>query len=274
MRAALALLALPALAVAQVPKMPTQAEIDAALNAMRPAIEQAGRAQPVAPQRLDSEPAAPVPVPDVRAAPAALPPAPAAPPGSEVRLPSPTVRPDTGIAGPGSVPPHLLAPAAKPIDLEGLVQRYESASKPEEFARESLILFVSFSIPEPKLKQLLADAAGARATVVFRGGLNAQDMTMTQLVKRLLALRVRPMPKVQVHPPLFTRFRVEVAPTWVLSLPRADQTEPDGCAPAGTYAAVSGDVRSHYALTLMARRADEQVARVAQALLDREKLVH
>lgn len=267
----LACIALSGSAIAQVPKLPTQAEIDAALAAMRPTIEQAGRTQPVVPQRLDVGPAAPVAVPDVRAAPAITPDARTPQPDSGVRLPAPRHDGDS-VAGPGTVPPHLLKAPAKPVDLEALVRRYDGASKPEAFAQESLYLFASFGIPEPKLKQLMADAAGAGATVVFRGGLDADDLAMTRLTKRLVALRLRPMPKIQIHPPLYARFRVEVAPTWVLSLPIAERTEPDGCAPEGSYAAVSGDVRSHYALTLMARRAEPTVARVAQAALDRLNL--
>lgn len=241
---------------AQVPALPTDSEVDAALRGLAPTIDRVLKAQPAAPQKTEVAPVRGVVLPDVIAKPQSVPQPPK--PGSSV------IRRDSKV---GDIPSHLRMPSPVQPNFEKLIQKYEGAVKPEAFGTPKFYLFASFSIPPEALRKILTFASEYGATVVFRGGLDDKDISMQRLMRKVLSLKIRPMPSVMVHPPLFTRYKVTAAPTWVLAMPESAEIDAAGCAPAGTYGMVTGDVTAEYALELFSRRGQGGVAASARGLL-------
>lgn len=259
---------LAAQAGAQVP-MPSNEAIDQAMKELAPLRAQIIGAQPLPGQNVGPVAVPGVAVPDLRAASPALPPTPAPAPTATSAPRKDTVRrQETGL---GTVPPHLLAVPAAPIDLDKMANEFEEAMEPLKIQHEEFYLFASFSIPNEKLMKFLQMAGEAKATVVFRGGLDDTDISMQKLARRLMSIRVRPMPKIQINPPLFTRFKVETIPAWVVAMPESANEDAGGCAPPATYASVAGDVRPEYALSVMSQRAIPAVAKVAETMLRRQE---
>lgn len=206
-------------------------------------------------------------VPEVSAAPAQLPAGTAA--QEKKRETSVALRPGAP-SGAGTVPPHNLIRPEQPVDLEAMARNFGKPPEAASITGDAVYLFVSFSIPIDRLQSMMESAAAIGATVVFRGGADMEDLSTQRLMRKILALKLSQVPKMEIHPPLFTRFKVEVAPTWVVALNDSANTAEDGCAPPVTYAAVSGDVSGEYALRVIGSRGNAKVAQVALAVLKRK----
>lgn len=224
--------------------LPGDAAVADALRKLRPTIDKA----------LAAPPASAPNIPKIRAAPPALPDRPAE--GTDILAPK-----------------VLSSQAAKvpPLNVEELVRAARVAAKgtsPDKLPRDNeFFVFLSLSIPDHKLRQLIEQAADWKATVVFRGPVDETDMSGVKLGLRLKNLEVRNAGDVQIHPPLFTRFAVTQVPAYVLARIPESQNEQDGCAPASAYARVDGDVTPEFALRLMRTRADGDLKEIAERYL-------
>ncbi|HCY63207.1 MAG TPA: type-F conjugative transfer system pilin assembly protein TrbC [Oxalobacteraceae bacterium] len=164
-------------------------------------------------------------------------------------------------------PPHsspnidaLPQPAqSSPRDLAALARGYQAGAEGMAMAQElsaspGLMIFISFSMPQPTLQRLVDQAARAQATLLIRGFV---DGSLRETVKRMQALIGQRQVAVQIDPQAFDRFAVTRTPTFVLVRAGA-KAQPCGagqCLPAEAYMATSGDVSLDYALEFIERQA-------------------
>jgi conjugal transfer pilus assembly protein TrbC len=149
--------------------------------------------------------------------------------------------------------------AGRTVDLEALAKGYERAvgSPLQQGALASgpgLMVFVSFSMPEPTLARLVEQAARSQAVLVIRGFVNGSLKETVARVKDLIGNR-----KVgfQIDPQAFDRFSVTAIPTFVLVRNGAVPTECGGntCFAPDAFVSVVGDVSLDYALEYFQRSA-------------------
>lgn len=123
---------------------------------------------------------------------------------------------------------------------------------------EALLVFVSFSMPEPVIQNLAEQARVAGAVVVLRGMVDGKLSTTQQ--RALLVNKAGA--SWEINPELFTTFDVQTVPAFVLT---GNKTVIDeGCAPdasgqcsaKNTFSKVSGDISLRLALDTMRRRTD------------------
>ncbi|MEO8248123.1 MAG: type-F conjugative transfer system pilin assembly protein TrbC [Burkholderiales bacterium] len=145
------------------------------------------------------------------------------------------------------------------IDLGALARGFDDPTLPKSAAGllaldRSLLVFVSFSMPEATLDRLVDQAAQVGATLVLRG---LVDGSLQRTVQRAQTLISNRQVGFQIDPQAFDRFGVEVTPTFVLLKAGA----PDGtcnsnaCVPSSQFALASGDVSVGYALEFFKRTA-------------------
>lgn len=173
--------------------------------------------------------------------------------------------------------PDFYEPPVKKYDPMAAVKLYEKITSPDVNKKAELILFVSFGMPENSLKSLLAQAADYGAVVVLRGlkdGVTAEgklDFRPTHAA--IKALGMKDIDNLQINPPAFTRFKVNVVPTLVLAdASDARNTTENGCAPEVSYVSVSGDISIEYGLQLMARKAQGAIAKTASDMLRKGRI--
>jgi conjugal transfer pilus assembly protein TrbC len=168
---------------------------------------------------------------------------------------------------PKSSAPLDLAAIAKGFDVnaEQMAQAQSMLSGP------ALLVFVSFSMPEPTLQRLVDQAARAKATLVLRGFINGSLRETMWRVQRMIGKR---RVAVQIDPQAFDRFAVSRTPSFVLV---RDGAQAKDCASGFCYAndafvATSGDVSLAYALEYMQRTAP-QFSRNTMGFLNRLRSV-
>ena len=133
----------------------------------------------------------------------------------------------------------------------------------------TLLVFVSFSMPDPALERLVDQAARSGATLLLRGLVDDSLQKTVARVQRVIGQR-----KVgfQIDPQAFDRFTITATPSFVLI---KDRSVPTPCA-AGTcfaadsYALAAGDVSIDYALRFIQKTAPK-FSREAQAFLAKMK---
>ena len=153
----------------------------------------------------------------------------------------------------------LPQPAVPPkLDLEAIAKGYQSIEGATvtglPSSEPTLLIFISFSMPDATLARLVDQAAAARATLVLRGLVND---SLTQTVAKAQALIGQRPVSFQIDPLAFDRFGVPRAPAFVL-LKRG--AEAQSCAAGSCFAAdafvlTAGDVSLRYALEFIARSA-------------------
>lgn len=161
---------------------------------------------------------------------------------------------------------------SQPIDLEALAKGYEANADRIAAAQgirsgPALLVFVSFSMPQPTLQQLVDQAARAKAALVIRGLVNRSLRDTVARVQHLIGTR---QVAFQIDPQAFDRFAVTQTPTFVLVRDGAQSTPCNAglCYASDAYAATSGDVSLDYALEYIERRAP-RFARDAQSFLQK-----
>lgn len=179
---------------------------------------------------------------------------------------------------PVPAPPKIEAlprPRVPPtIDLEALAKGYEASAGrigagqglPSE---RGLLIFVSFSMPEPTLARLVDQAARSEATLVIRGLLDGSIRATVARVHRLIGER---RVAFQIDPQAFERFAVSRTPAFVL-VHAGSQPEQCGaglCMPRDAFVATSGDVSLDYALEYI-ERASPSFAKDARRYLKKLK---
>ncbi len=159
-------------------------------------------------------------------------------------------------------------------DLGAIARGYEAMGQPTPGSSPlangpTLLVFVSFSMPEPTFGRLVDQAARCGATLVLRGLI---DGSLQQTVLRAQRMIGQRRVGFQIDPQAFNRFSVSATPTFVLLKAGA---APAPCA-AGTcfassnYVSAVGDVSIDYALEFFKRSAPS-FSREAGALLSKLK---
>lgn len=160
-----------------------------------------------------------------------------------------------------------------PLDITKLLAASKAASGVHPsgaLADSELYLFLSLSVPDHKLRELIELAAEWGVTVVFRGPLDDLDMSGYRLMERLKNLNPAAAGEILIHPPLFTRFSIDKVPAYVLAkTPESLREDASGCAPAGAFTRLDGDVSPEYALRRMGERAEPQLSKIATKRLGR-----
>lgn len=124
--------------------------------------------------------------------------------------------------------------------------------------KESLLIFVSFSMPTAVLKNLAKQAKEAGATLVLRG-MAGNSLAKTKELAREVN---RAGSQWMVHPELYQLFKVKTVPTFVLTGDKEIMDEgciantSQKCSAQNSYAAVSGDLSVKLALDTIRRNAD------------------
>jgi conjugal transfer pilus assembly protein TrbC len=172
-------------------------------------------------------------------------------------------------AQPVPAPPRVNVPhVAAPTDIEALARagaRLGSPSAPRQ-AASPLRIFITLEMPRASL-QLLTDQAARSGAVLVLRGLKANSMRDT-LASVASLIGERQVAWV-IDPEAFARFRIERAPTFLLSLDdRAEPTTNCGtdCRLPPAFVSVSGDVSLDHALHALARQRPEAGPRVAPLL--------
>ena len=145
------------------------------------------------------------------------------------------------------------------IDLGAIARGYEAMGQSTAGASAvaggpSLLVFITFAMPEAALERLLDQAARSGATVLLRG---LVDGSLQQTVLRAQRLIGKRQVGFQIDPQAFDRFSVSAAPTFVLlkggSVPSSCAA--GTCYPPSAYVALAGDVTLDYALEFILRAA-------------------
>lgn len=156
------------------------------------------------------------------------------------------------------MPSVTVTPGRAP-DPAAIAERYRAIEASLAPAGPELFVFVSFSMPHASLVRLAEQARRANAVLVFRGLAGA---TLREMVERLQPL-ARTGAAMQIDPEAFTRFGIEVVPTFVLATRGTDCGE-RAC--EGQTHRVAGDVSLDHALDRLARAGDP-LARAAETRL-------
>lgn len=145
------------------------------------------------------------------------------------------------------------------IDLGAIARGFEAMGQPVPGGSPlsggpALLVFVSFSMPEPALGRLVDQAARCGASLILRGFI---DGSLQQTVARTQRLIGQRQVGFQIDPQAFDRFSVSVTPTFVLlkegavPAPCAAGT----CYPSSSFVSAAGDVSIGYALEFFKRSA-------------------
>jgi conjugal transfer pilus assembly protein TrbC len=158
--------------------------------------------------------------------------------------------------------PPRLDPKGSQIDIEALARgkiQLPNAGAASGSDAVPLRIFITLDMPRASL-QLLTDQASRAGAVLVLRGLKSQSMRETlALVSELIGNRTVAW---IIDPEAFTRFGVNKAPTFVLTLIDPGSADSQrgcsgGCATPATFVSVAGDVSLGYALEAMLRRRPE-----------------
>jgi conjugal transfer pilus assembly protein TrbC len=162
------------------------------------------------------------------------------------------------------VPPALSA--KRTVDLEALASQFNGGRPAVQKTGSDLMVFVSLSMPEHVIKVMARQAKEAGAVMVMRG-LKAGSWQETW--KALAALNQGIGAEWIIHPEGFKQFRITKVPSIVLADGNTASVMEDGCARAGSYAALAGDVSIEQALGIMKVRGEPVISQLAVDRLGR-----
>jgi conjugal transfer pilus assembly protein TrbC len=152
----------------------------------------------------------------------------------------------------------LPQPAVQPrVDLEAIARGYrsiEASAAGLTSSEPTMLVFISFSMPEATLRRLVSQATSAQASLVIRGLVNNSLKETVAKAQRLIGER---KVSFQIDPLAFDRFGVTKAPSFVLLRRGAEARSCDAgsCFAADAYVMASGDVSIRYALEFLSRSA-------------------
>jgi type-F conjugative transfer system pilin assembly protein TrbC len=162
------------------------------------------------------------------------------------------------------VPPAM--PGNRLDDLEALARQFNGGRPTLPKSGSDLMVFVSLSMPEHVLKALARQTKEAGAVMVLRGLTRG---SWQETWKTLSSLNRRIGAEWIIHPEGFKQFKVTRVPTIVLADGRTASVMEDGCAEAGSYAALAGDVSIEQALGIMKARGEPTISQLAMDRLGR-----
>ena len=147
----------------------------------------------------------------------------------------------------------------RPLDLEAISRGFEAnaeliAQAQGMVSGPGLLVFVSFTMPEPTLKRLVDQAARAKATLVLRGFV---DGSLRETVLRVQRLIGKKKVVFQIDPQAFDRFAISQTPSFVLVRDgaRTNSCASGQCFPSDAFVVTAGDVSLDYALENIQRGA-------------------
>lgn len=156
------------------------------------------------------------------------------------------------------------------LNLEAIARGYEAGSDRITQAQvlvsgPGLLVFVSFSMPQPTLERLVDQAAHAKASLVLRGFVNGSLKETVLRVQRLIGQRDVAF---QIDPQAFDRFAIDKTPSFVLVRDGAQSKPcPNGqCFATDAFVSTAGDVSLDYALEHIQRTAPKFSREAAQFL--------
>lgn len=157
-----------------------------------------------------------------------------------------------------------------PIDLGALAGGFVSTGGQPGLSRNAgptVLVFVSFSMPEAALTRLVDQASTSGATLVLRG---LASGSLTQTATRVQQLIGTRHVAVQIDPQAFDRYGVKLTPSFVLVRDgaQAGSCASGTCVPGDGFVMASGDVSLDYALAFF-RRSAPAFARDAESVLKR-----
>ena len=167
----------------------------------------------------------------------------------------------------------LPQPATKaPIDLEALAKGFNNDAAQPAFAAKAgptLLVFISFAMPEATIGRLLDQAERAGATLVLRGLVNGSLRDTVERMQRLIGER---RVAVQIDPQAFDRFSIVRTPSFVLVRggASAQPCSSGTCLTGDQFVMAAGDVSLEYALSFF-ERSVPAMARDASSFLRRMK---
>lgn len=132
----------------------------------------------------------------------------------------------------------------------------QAASKRGKF---DLIIFVSFSMPDATLLEYSKQAKDAGAFMVLRG---FYQNSQTKTVQKAVSINPE-FTEYDINPPLFRKFKVNKVPSIILADAEGAEVVEDGCAQAGSYLKVDGDVSVQQALEIMRWQGKGKLAELA-----------
>lgn len=162
------------------------------------------------------------------------------------------------------VPPAL--PGNRLDDLEALARQFNGGRPVLPKSGSDLMVFVSLSMPEHVIQALARQAKEAGAAMVLRG---LKGGSWQETRRTLAALNQGIGAEWIIHPEGFKQFKVARVPTLVLADGRTASVMEDGCAAAGSYAALAGDVSIEQALGIMKVRGEPVISQLAVERLAR-----
>lgn len=159
--------------------------------------------------------------------------------------------------------------ASKSVDLADIAKGFEQIEKkPPQMYNDklSLLVFVSFSMPEATLKRLVDQASRSESTLLVRGFHEGSLKKTMAKIKTIIGERKNI--SIQIDPQAFDRFAITRAPTFVMVKPGAlpIPCAAGTCVPPANFVSASGDVSIEYALEFF-QRSSPAFAKDASTLL-------
>lgn len=166
-----------------------------------------------------------------------------------------------------ALPKPVIAPT---IDLGALAGGFDATGGQPGLAPNAgptVMVFVSFSMPDAALTRLVDQASRSDATLVLRGLVGG---SLTQTAARVQQLIGARRVAVQIDPQAFDRYGVKLTPSFVLVRDgaRAGSCASGICVPGDGFVMAVGDVSLDYALGFF-RRSAPAFARDAESVLKR-----
>lgn len=156
------------------------------------------------------------------------------------------------------------------IDISKWLDQYQKSASTAA-KQEAVLLFLSSSIPEKTVKELLQQARDRQVTVVFRGAVGENPLSLNSLRDYLLSFKLGTYPEVQINPVAFKQFSISEVPAVVVAQPVGDAVISEtGCAPQSLFAVVYGDIPVDYALERIHEKADPAIAEIARRHFKKE----
>ncbi len=159
-----------------------------------------------------------------------------------------------------------------PIDLGALAGGFDTTGGQPGLTRNAgptVMVFVSFSMPDAALTRLVNQASKSDATLVLRGLVGG---SLTQTAARVQHLIGTRRVAVQIDPQAFDHYGVKLTPSFVLVRDgaQAGSCASGICVPGDGFVMAAGDVSLDYALAFF-RRSAPAFARDAESVLKRLK---
>ena len=153
------------------------------------------------------------------------------------------------------------------IDINKWLDQYQKTVSVDA-KKNAVLLFLSASIPEKTVKELLTQAQEYGVTVVFRGAMGDKPLSLNGLRQYILAFKLEHYPEIQINPVAFKQFAITEVPALVVAQPVGDSLITEtGCAPQSLFAVVYGDIPVDYALEKIQEQSDSTLSGIANQYL-------